>query len=360
MSPRLFELTQEVVKSLEFNEKLDFYVTNSAEINAYAISRLEEDSSHIINVNSGLVERLDDDELKFVIGHEIGHLISRNADIMKIIQFVFPDPNRTPLLLTHKIMLWRKLSELTADRFGYIASPNLEKCVSGFFKLSSGLDTARINFDYKAYLEENDKVLEYFKKAMSANLVSHPINPIRIKAIEIFEQSELFKALTGGSELPEDEKLLETIGELTEILLSVSTSELDYHRKRYIASAGILASNIDEDMTEEEYEFLIKNLASFTIFPKQYLATIHDEGKLNEVMVDSAKFILNQNPGERYKLFGFLIGLVMSDQQIFKNELSMLYDMGSNFFGFPRKEVAQMIAEHVNQSFMPAIYSYNM
>ena len=133
MAPRLDRLIGEVLKGLHFNEGIDFYVTNNPELNAFSISRLEEDQAHIVNLNSGLVERLDDDELKFVIGHEIGHLISKNAGIMKLVQFIFPNPAKAPLLITHKITLWKKLSELTADRFGFIASPRLDKCFSGFF-----------------------------------------------------------------------------------------------------------------------------------------------------------------------------------------------------------------------------------
>jgi len=357
MAPRLYGLFHEVKGTLGFEEPIDFYVTNSSQVNAFSISRLEDEESHLINFNSALIERLDDEELKFVIGHEIGHLISKNADIMKLIQFIFPDPQRTPLILTHKISLWRKLSELTADRYGYISSPNLEKSTSGFFKLASGLDSNRINFDFKAYLEENDKVLAYFKNQMTANLMSHPINPIRIKAIELFSQSNTFKSITENKEIEKDDELDKKIDDLIEILLTVSSSELDYHRKHFVAASGILMSTLDEEMTIDEYENIIKTLSNFTIFPKAFLSNIHEQNDAQQILLDSAKSILKINPAEKYMLFEFLIGMAISDQKLIDQEISFLYDIGEKFFSFPRKEIAQIIAKMINQNFMPNIYS---
>lgn len=353
MAPRLDGLILGVVEKLQFTEEIDFYVTNNPELNAYSISRLEEDQAHIINLNSGLVERLDDDELKFVVGHEIGHLISKNAGIMKLVQFIFPDPMRTPLLITHKIALWKKLSELTADRFGFIASPRLDKCFSGFFKLASGLDTDRIKFDYRAYMAENEKILDYFRTEMVADLLSHPINPIRIKAVELFSESELFKSLGDGSD---DEDLRGQISELTGILLSLNHSELDMHRRRFIAGAGLMVAGVDEDVSENEYEKIIMALSNFAIFPKVDFEEILKTGRADEIAAESARFIVGKNPAERYPLFGYMIEMALSDRKISKKEVSFLYETGERFFRFSRKEMAQLIAKPIHRSFVPEIY----
>ncbi len=357
LAPRLASLFEEVQKTLEFEEPIDFYVTNSSQVNAFSISRLEDNDVHIINFNSELVERLDDEELRFVIGHEIGHLISRNAHITKLIQFIFPDPQRMPLILTHKITLWRKLSELTADRYGFIASPSLEKSASGFFKLSSGLDSKRINFDFRAYLEENDKILEFFRKESSTNLLSHPINPIRIKAVQLFSDSATYRSVSESRPVETDEKLDKEVNDLIEILLTLSSSELDHYRKHFIAAAGIIMSNLDEKMTQPEYENIIMTLSQFTIFPKLFLEEVHKQGKPDEVLANAAQNIVKLNPGERYTLFEFMVGMALTDRQLFKQEISFLYNVGENFFGFPRKEIAQIISNMINQTFMPNIYS---
>ncbi len=320
LAPSLYALFNEVKEKLGFKEEIEFYVSSSSEVNAFAIASLEEDEANIINLNSRMIEFMDDEELKFIIGHEIGHLISKNARIMKLINFVFPDYDRMPLILRHKIELWTRLAELTSDRFGYIASPNIEKCISGFFKLSSGLNTNRINFDYKAYLIENEKILKFFAENKAQNLLSHPINPIRIKAIEIFRDSELYKAVSQGKAESEDKVLEEKISPLTNILLTLSSSELDYKRNLYYAAAGLIMAGIDKEVDRDEYESIVRVLSARTMFPKEFLHQVIESNKVNEVFQQSAAYIIQHNPAERYSLFEYLIGITISDREIIKNE----------------------------------------
>ena len=55
----------------------------------------------LLALHSGLIEKFDDEELQFVIGHEIGHLISKSADLMRIIDFLFPVAENMPLVFQH-------------------------------------------------------------------------------------------------------------------------------------------------------------------------------------------------------------------------------------------------------------------
>ncbi len=357
MASGLYTMFREVEQKLGFDEPIEYFVTNSPELNAFSLSRIEDDQPHIININSGLIRWLDNDELLFVVGHEIGHLITRNADIMRLIQFIFPDPSNTPLILQHKITLWKKLSELTADRYGYLASPKLDKCISAFFKLASGLDTARINFDYEAYMAENDVILDFFRKEIHANLMSHPINPIRIKALQYFAGSEL---VTGGSDWKaggRDEKLDAQTGELIDILLTVSNSELDQQRRLFLASAGLIMAGVDGQISQDEYKKIIRELSEFTIFPKAFLDQVYQTGKVDGIFAETAAKIMEINPADRYPLFDYLVGLTIFDNDIAEKEVSFLYKAGQELFGFAPKEIAQMIAGKIQAGFMPDVYA---
>jgi Zn-dependent protease with chaperone function/uncharacterized tellurite resistance protein B-like protein len=351
----LYDLFHEVKNKLGFTEEIDFYVTNSPEVNAFALAAIEEGEANIININSGLIERMDDDELRFIVGHEIGHLISKNAEISRLVRFVFPDPSKIPVLLYHKINLWNKLAELTADRYGFIASPVMEKCVSNFFKLSSGLDPRRINFDFSAYLEENERIIKYFEENKGQNLASHPINPIRIKALVLFGQSELYKSQCTDGAIQDDNALTVAVEDLTQILMTLTSSELDYHRINFMAAAGLLVSGADQQITHEEVERIMSLISQVMIFPKEMVEQIHSSGKMMEIFNESAQAIIKQNPAERYNLFDFMIGVAMSDRKILKEEVEFLYQVGE-FFGLTRKEAAQMIAQVIQREFMPDIY----
>ena len=225
MSPKLYHIFHDVKNKLNYKKNIDFYITNSAELNAFALTRSDDKDTDIININSALISMFDDDELRFVVGHEIGHLITRYARVVRLINFIFPDPEKVPLILAHRIELWQKVSELTADRFGFIASPKVEKCVSGFFKMASGLSTDRIDFDYKAYLIDNEKILEYFTQ--NRNMFTHPVNPLRIKAIKLFSESSLYEDFKNEKEFNTDQVLNAEMDKLIDMLQTISTSPMD-------------------------------------------------------------------------------------------------------------------------------------
>lgn len=356
LAPGLYSVFQEVKESLEFDEPLEFFINNSPELNAFAVASLMPDKPHIVNINSGLVEMLTDRELRFIAGHEIGHIISRNANIMNLINFVFPNESRIPVLLRHKINLWQKMSELTADRFGFIACNDLESCISGFFKVSSGLNSTRVKFDYRAYLEENEKILEMFRTIGAGNNLSHPINPIRIKAIELFAASDLKKQVFREEIIEEDPLLNDAINELTKTLRVLSSSPLDHYRKQFVATAGLIMSNIDSEINNDEYETILNTLSNFTIFPADYLKSIVEGGKVSDLFGEAINRILEINPGDRYAMFNMLISIAHSDRRITRPEIAFLFEIGTQAFGMSRKEVAQLIAENVQREFYPDLY----
>lgn len=97
---------------------------------------------------------------------------NKNAELSKLIYFVFPEKSNQPVILQYKIRLWNHLSELSADRFGFLAVPDLKTCITAFFKMSSGLDFDRVDMKVEAFIEENMKRLEYFKKDQGVNIKS--------------------------------------------------------------------------------------------------------------------------------------------------------------------------------------------
>ena len=142
--PDVYQLCQEVKAKLNFEEAVDFYITGDSSVNAFSLAAEDQDQPHIVNINSALFDLMSRDELKFVIGHELGHLINKDSALGRLIRFVFPPETNIPISLQYKIRLHDQLAELVADRYGYIAVENLEACVTAFFKMASGLDLAKM------------------------------------------------------------------------------------------------------------------------------------------------------------------------------------------------------------------------
>jgi hypothetical protein len=357
LTPEIYRICNEVRASLKFDAPIDFYITNSSEFNAYAIPKMDDGQCHLINLNSALVERLTNDELRFVIGHEIGHLISDSIRIKKLVGFVYSDSSKMPLVMGNKIRLFDQLSELTADRYGFLACRDMKTCMEGFFKMSSGLDIQRLNIQLDALLKDNDKRIEYFRTGKGVNISSHPINPIRIKAIQLFGESELYRnALNGNVEIKTDESLEESIMELIRILLIMTSSDLSRHRQHFIASAGLIVASADEKIDKIEAEEILSILSNYTIFPEDFLDAVSKSEKVEEIFRQSIENILAANPGERVSMMEFLIMISISNRDIAQKEIDFLFHAGTELLGFSRKEVAQILAEQIRSRFMPEVF----
>lgn len=341
--PDFYQLCSEVKKKLNFEEPVDFYITGDSTVNAFSVAVEEEGEPHIVNVNSALFDLMTTDELKFVIGHELGHLINKDTALARLIRFVFPPEANVPVSLQYKIRLHDQLAELVADRYGYIATENLDVCVTAFFKLASGLDLAKMNVSIEALIADNNRRLEYFLKDKGVSRASHPVNPIRVQALNLFATST------------SEEQLDEGMEELISILLKVGTCELDEHTARFIASAGLIVANADDGINEEEIKRVIESLASLKMFPRKFLDEIA-QGNVGQIFAESVENILQINPGMREGMLKYMISIVLSDKLIAKEEVDLLYHFGSQI-GLSEMEVATAIGEAIQLNYVPSLES---
>lgn len=342
--PEFYSLCLEVKKRLGFNEPVDFYVTGDSTLNAFSIAAEEQGQPHIVNINSALFDLMSEDELRFVIGHELGHIINKDTALKRLIYFVFPpDTTMPPITLQYKIRLHDQLAELVADRYGYLANSNLNACVTAFYKMSSGLDLAKMNVSIDALLEDNRKRLEYFLKGNGLSRYDHPVNPIRVQAINLYATAKNGKALEDGME------------ELISILLKVGNGPLDEYLSMFIASAGLIVANADDKVTDKEIEHIIQNLAGLQIFPKRFLDSIA-QSDVVDIFKHSVQTILSQSPGMRDGILEYMMSLVLSDKDIAKEEISLIYNFGSEL-GFTEKEISLKFADMIQRNYMPSLES---
>ena len=346
---RYYNIFNEIKETLQFTEPVDFYITGDPSVNAFAIASQEEGEPNIINVNSSLIQLMTDDELRFVIGHEMGHLINKNATLVKLINFVFPHGATIPITLQYKIRLWQQLSELVADRFGYMAMPNLNVCISAFFKMSSGLDFNKMDMKVEAFLEDNKKRLEYFRNDKGINFATHPINPIRVEALNQFSKSVFFNE-KGTSK----EDLENGMNELIEILLKVRNTELDSNMAKFIATAVLIIANCDETISENEIDLIFSELSVLEIFPKTYLEDIA-QSDVVETFKESIKKLLELNPETREAMLRYLISIALADKDINVKEVELIFNIAAGELGYSPMETAQIFSQMIQIDFTPSM-----
>src|SRR2546427_5458660 len=81
--PRLNQLYTDVLTTMDWSERPELFVSQTPFANAGAVGM---DKPFII-INSGALKLLDDDEMRSLLGHELGHVMSGHA-LYKTILFI--------------------------------------------------------------------------------------------------------------------------------------------------------------------------------------------------------------------------------------------------------------------------------
>lgn len=133
----------EVGAVLDAQELPELYVQASPMFNAMTIGL----DKPIIVVDSGLIDLLDEDELRFVIGHELGHALSGHALYRTLLMRLLALTgvlSSIPLggigfrVITAALMEWVRKSELSADRAGLLATQEPAVAFRAHMKMASG------------------------------------------------------------------------------------------------------------------------------------------------------------------------------------------------------------------------------
>src|SRR2546425_1152490 len=149
--PVLHTLLTEVSTTMDWPEPPELYVSQTPLVNAGAVGM---DRPFIV-LNSGAVKLLDHDELRVLIAHEVGHVMSGHAlyqtVLILLLELGFQNlPFLAGLaLLPIKLALleWSRKSELSADRAGLLASQDPRAAMWVFLKLAGGGAPAEMDLD---------------------------------------------------------------------------------------------------------------------------------------------------------------------------------------------------------------------
>ncbi len=181
--PRIFGVLKTAFGNLgaEFSA-FDFFVSASADMQAFVF--LEPGAQPVFVLTSSLIERLNDTELAFVIGHEYGHFILRHRHVNPI------DEDDFPLGAAYFQML-KRASEISADRVGLIACRDVKSALSALIKIVSGLTQPNIRFSVNVFLRQFDELLARGSSHHERES-SHPLFLLRLRSLIAFGRCKIF------------------------------------------------------------------------------------------------------------------------------------------------------------------------
>ncbi len=175
----------------------NIYIQNSSEINAYTYA--SDDTSPLLVLYTGIVDRMTPGELKAVIGHECGHIHNQHLVYKNVIQQLLTGASG----LTGSIVLsgvnfslmqfWTRASEVTADRAALICVDNPQDAFNVNAKLASGgtLNSSyQRTMDFDAIYEQLSMTMENPTRLLEF-ASDHPAFARRVACDKEFEMCEV-------------------------------------------------------------------------------------------------------------------------------------------------------------------------
>ena len=177
---------REVVSALNLNQhEHELYISGEPVRNAY-ISSGKNHSQMVISTS--LLSLLDDDELRFVIGHEFGHFLCQHSQIP--VKFLVQEGD-IPVSKKLQLLKWSRCAEISADRYGVLACGSLNASISALFKVAFGiappnLDSLRssLRAQYENLIALSQKTKDQGNSDDFIAKRTHPLIPLRAVAIE--------------------------------------------------------------------------------------------------------------------------------------------------------------------------------
>lgn len=202
---RVHRLYERAASALDAPQEYPIFVSQTPIVNAGAYGM----EKPFIIINSGALILLDDDELQFVIGHEIGHIMSGHVLyttmmvlLVQLAERGFPIVGLAARAILIALMEWYRKAELSCDRAGSLAIQDPEVGMRTMLKFAGGGTTAATNLpefiqQADAYRQGGDLADQVFKvlNLLGAN---HPFPVLRVAEMRDWFESGAYDRILRG------------------------------------------------------------------------------------------------------------------------------------------------------------------
>lgn len=176
-------------------EPVEVFIAPSPVLNAYTFGL---DTPKVVVLYTSLFKVMDEDELRFILGHELGHVKLGHTRLNSLIGGMagIPSSSGASALLNMAFLWWNRACEYSADRAGLLACGKPEKAVSALIKLVAGPQAntpAGMELAYRKIDAEDDTLLGSLNESLS----THPMIIRRIRELRRYAGSRQYRHLQG-------------------------------------------------------------------------------------------------------------------------------------------------------------------
>ncbi len=202
--PRVHRLYGEVARTLDAPADYPVYVSQNPVYNAAAYGM----EKPFIVVNSSLEAAFDDDELRFILGHELGHIMSGHVLYTTMMQLLtmlagmgFPIVGLAARAILVALLEWYRKAELSCDRAGILSVQDPEPGLRVMLKFAGGASSSANLAEFirqsEEYREEGELADQVFK-VLNVLGSTHPFPVIRVAEMRGWFESGAYERIIAG------------------------------------------------------------------------------------------------------------------------------------------------------------------
>ncbi|MEI8281176.1 MAG: M48 family metallopeptidase [Armatimonadota bacterium] len=211
--PTLYGIMRESAKVMDMPEP-ELYVSNNPFTNAFAggVER------PYVTLRSSMIDTMTDEELYFIMGHELAHIKSQHVLYFSVGSLLFPLLDllgRRTMgasdVATYALVLafyeWSRQAEFSSDRGGLLVAQDLQVATKSLIKLAAGPSRLSHELNQDAFMEQArayqdadslDKLGKFVLFATMGKTMTHPMPVHRTQELERWTQTGAYERILNG------------------------------------------------------------------------------------------------------------------------------------------------------------------
>ncbi|MEH2332405.1 M48 family metallopeptidase [Nostoc sp.] len=214
----IYQMFRECVRDLDIYPEPTLFVSQNPQANSYALGQ---ENPYIV-INTGILDLLDEAEIRTVLAHELGHIKCGHTILIQMAmwamsaasalgELTFGIGNIVTQGLIYAFFEWRRKAELSSDRAALLVMDDLNPVMSTMMKLSGGSNKYANECSLQEFIKQSENYqaldedgLNQIYKFLIYNgaqgmMLSHPFPVERLHYLRSWAISEEYQQIRRGN-----------------------------------------------------------------------------------------------------------------------------------------------------------------
>ncbi|MBD2354037.1 M48 family metallopeptidase [Tolypothrix sp. FACHB-123] len=214
----IYQMFRECVRDLDIYPEPTLFVLQNPQANSYALGQ---ENPYIV-INTGILDLLDEVEIRAVLAHELGHIKCGHTILIQMAmwamsaasalgELTFGLGNVVTQALIYAFFEWRRKAELSADRAALLVIDDLNPVMSSMMKVSGGSIKYANECSLQEFIQQSENyqaldtdVLNQVYKFLMYNggqgmMLSHPFAVERLRYLREWAVSAEYQQIRQGN-----------------------------------------------------------------------------------------------------------------------------------------------------------------